>query len=256
MEEKNKQTNKEDSLSKMRAERRKQRRIINTVTVVYIGVALCMALVLAVSFVSTKKSVDDAIGSISDISISVPDISFPDISVPNIPDSSMADNPVGGTVSDVDDTVIKDEESKEPVVVTPKFVKPVDGKIIKPFSVDALVFSETMQDFRVHGGIDIGCAEGSRVCAYTDGRIVTVENDAFMGTTVTVEHSAGVKTVYSNLSAVLPDTVYTGAPVSAGDVIGTVGSTAIVESSDAPHLHFEVWLDGERLDPAEQIDLG
>ncbi len=251
MDEKNKNTSKDDNLLRMRAERKKQRRIKNAVTCVYLGLAVCLVVVMAVSFVSTKKKADDTLGKLDDISISVPEISIPSISFPDIPDSS--DAPVGGTVSGVDDTVIK-EESKQPVIVAPQFYKPVEGKIIKEFSMDALVFSPTMQDFRVHGGIDIGCAIGTEVAAYTDGRIVNIENDAFMGTTVTVEHSAGVTTVYSNLQKSLPDTVYVGAAVAAGDIIGKVGDTAIVEAAEASHLHFEVLLDGERLNPAEQMD--
>ncbi len=253
MDDKNKNKNQDELIAKLRAERKKQRRIKNAVTGVYLGVAVCLVLVLAISFVSTKKTVDDSLGKLDDISISIPDVSVPSISVPDFPDSSIADNPVGGTVSGVDDTIIKDE-SKVPVIVKPQFVKPVDGKIIKEFSMDALVFSQTMQDFRVHGGIDIGCGLGTEVAAYTDGRIVGIENDAFMGTTVRIEHSAGVITVYSNLQKSLPDTVYVGAMVTAGDTIGKVGDTAMVEAAEAPHLHFEVWLDGERLNPADQMN--
>ena len=72
-----------------------------------------------------------------------------------------------------------------------------------------------------------------------------------MGTTVVLTHDGGYDTIYSNLQSV--PTVEIGDYVTAGQVIGSVGKTALSESSEPPHLHFGVTKDGEYVDPADYL---
>ncbi len=259
MDEKNKNENGAAENGK-RFMRKRRGNLKRTISAVYLGLALCMVVVLAVSFSGTKTAVKDGLDNLEDISVSLPDISLPDISVPDVsvPDNYVPrppinstvpdDNPVAGTQSGVADDVV-DSESTE--VITPRYIWPAKGEVIKGHSLDTLVFSETMQDFRVHQGVDIAAAEGSEVYAYTDGEVISVDNHPLMGKTVKIVHEAGVITVYSNLGEDV--LVNADDAVVAGEVIGAVGKTALIEAADNPHLHFEVWMEENCLNPLDQF---
>ena len=130
-------------------------------------------------------------------------------------------------------------------------VEPLRGEVIAAFSVDTLLYSETMEDWRIHDGMDISADLGAAVMATSVGTVLTVAEDALMGTTVVIRHDDGYQTTYANLQAV--PTVQEGERVSAGQVIGAVGTTAAAESAQSPHLHFSVSHDGDSVDPAEYL---
>ena len=127
-------------------------------------------------------------------------------------------------------------------------VTPVKGEIIRAFSDDTLCFNPTTHDWRLHEAVDFA-AEGQKVCACMAGRVVKVYDDDFLGTSVVIRHDGGYESCYSNLTAM--PTVKVGDEVAAGDIIGAVGDTAILESADPPHLHFSVNKDGKAVDPEE-----
>ena len=140
----------------------------------------------------------------------------------------------------VDDTPVVAEE---PHVV----VLPIQGEVLTAFSVDQLLYNETLDDWRTHDGADIAAAEGTSVLAASGGTVLSVSDDLLMGTTVVVEHADGYQTTYSNLQEMPP--VAQGDTVTAGQVIGAVGTTAPAESAQGPHLHFSVSKDGDAVDP-------
>lgn len=133
----------------------------------------------------------------------------------------------------------------------PSFVLPVSGKLSKPHDAEMQVFSNTMQDYRVHLGLDICAEEGAKVCAAADGTVVEVWEDDLMGQCVAISHSGDAISVYKNLSLTLPEGVAAGAEVKAGDAIGYVGDTAMVELADESHLHFEMTVAGIQVDPLD-----
>ena len=145
----------------------------------------------------------------------------------------------------VDDTPVI---AQEPRLV----VEPLKGEVLMAFSVDQLVYSPTLADWRTHDGVDISAAPGSTVLAATSGTVASVEDDPMMGTTVTIDHEGGYTTVYANLQA--KPTVLPGDLVTAGQIIGAVGTTAAAEAAQSPHLHFSVALDGEAVDPVEFLN--
>ena len=69
-----------------------------------------------------------------------------------------------------------------------------------------------------------------------------------------VAHGGDAYTIYKNLSAELPEGVVIGAAVKAGDVIGYVGESAMVEVAEEPHLHLEMTVNGLQVDPTEYLD--
>ena len=139
--------------------------------------------------------------------------------------------------------------AQEPVVATEPLltVSPLAGMVVTAFSVDALLYDATLGDWRTHAGVDIAADAGTRVLAAADGTVSAVQDDALMGTTVTLTHSDGYQTTYANLQA--QPAVETGDAVSAGQVLGAVGLTSIAEQQLGPHLHFSVTHDGDAVDP-------
>ena len=142
------------------------------------------------------------------------------------------------------------------VHVTPEppalVVTPLVGETVAAFSMDALQYSETMGDWRTHDGVDIAAELGTPVCAASAGTVLDVRDDDLMGTTVVISHDGGYDSIYANLQAT--PTVETGDYVTAGQVIGSVGRTALSEAAQPSHLHFGVTKDGEYVDPAEFLN--
>ena len=142
--------------------------------------------------------------------------------------------------------------------VTPKkelkTMCPVEGAQITGYSMEALSYNQTTRDWRVHNGVDIAAETGTEVCAAADGKVYTVYEDDAMGCTVVIRHDGGYTTRYSSLAQEL--TVKAGDEVKAGQVIGYVGDTALVETTLGTHVHFGVTCQGEPMDPAEFLALG
>lgn len=129
---------------------------------------------------------------------------------------------------------------------------PLSGAMSKEHSTETLVYSRTTDDWRTHEGVDLLGYLGEPVMAVTAGTVSQIYDDDLYGTTVVITHGDSVSTHYSNL-AVVP-TVTVGQEVVAGDVIGAVGDTALLECADEPHLHLEVFKEGIAMDPEEYIE--
>ena len=138
----------------------------------------------------------------------------------------------------------------DPQDLLPQVMSPLDGTTVTVFSVTELMYDETMADWRTHNGIDIQASEGDSVRTAASGTVLSVKDDELMGTTVVLEHDNGYQTTYANLQA--KPNVEAGDPVSAGQIIGAVGTTAAAESG-LPHLHFAVTKDGKAVDPNEYL---
>ena len=136
----------------------------------------------------------------------------------------------------------------------PSFVLPVKGAILKKHDATLQVYSATMGDYRVHLGIDVVTEENAPVYAAADGKIQKIWEDVKMGYCIAVKHSGDCVTVYKNLGETLPDGISEGVSVRSGQLIATVGNSAMVEIADEPHLHFEMTVGGLSVDPLEYYD--
>ena len=146
-------------------------------------------------------------------------------------------------------------ESTAPTAVDPtRLDAPVAGSIIKPHSPDVLLRSITMNDYRAHVGIDISAPIGEAVRCCADGIVKEVWNDPMMGRCVSIAHSGGLVTVMKNLDNTLASGIEPGRELAAGDVIGAIGETALIEICEMPHLHIETELDGKAVDPMGYFD--
>ncbi len=208
---------------------------------VYMSLALMVVVATAVGVFSLSYSYDD----IGDIDVEIPNISMPDINIPDFsPNTSKEpEKPVDNNQSGIIDDIVEK-----------KYHYPLNGQMIKGFSVDALVFSETLGDYRVHTGIDISGEKGSAVCAYADGTILDIYDDPLMGKTVSIQHDYDMVSYYSNLASELPADIEKGKEVKSGDIIGAVGSTALCEIGDDSHIHFEIKVGNTFIDPTPELN--
>lgn len=143
---------------------------------------------------------------------------------------------------DVEDAaVIVSAESSE-------FEAPVNGDILEGFSAK-LVYNTAMSDWRTHDGIDLAADTGCSVHAAANGTVKQIISSA-LGDGIEIEHANGYITRYIGLGSI--ENLNEGDSVNAGDVIGLVGESK-GESVSEPHLHFEIYKDGEAVDPKDFI---
>ena len=156
--------------------------------------------------------------------------------------------PVESKVTNTQENTLKEEvlelkENKEEL----EFMAPVNGEITKDFAVDNLIYSNTLEEWTTHSGIDIKAEKTSIVVAAEKGVIESIKNDPRYGLTITLLHSDGFKTIYSNL--LTTEFVSENEKVEKGQTLATIGETASFEVADEPHLHFEMYKDGEAVNP-------
>lgn len=158
------------------------------------------------------------------------------------------------TVAPGTDAETKGPDATDVVDLLPTFSLPVSGTLIQSHDATTQVFSNTMQDYRVHLGVDIATETGAPVGAAADGTVMQVWEDALMGQCVAIKHGGDACTIYKNLSETLPESITEGAEVKAGQTVGYVGESAMVEIAEEPHLHFEMTVGGLAVDPLEYFE--
>lgn len=132
-------------------------------------------------------------------------------------------------------------EPKAPTRLVPPLAG--DHKILQPY---AFMYSEIFGDYRLHPGVDYAAARGESVMAAAGGTVVTIETDPVEGRLVEVDHGGGMITRYAGLGQVM---VSLNGTVQAGHIIGQVGDPSPAKQSLGSHLHFEVLLSGNPIDP-------
>lgn len=130
------------------------------------------------------------------------------------------------------------------------FVLPFGNTVCKPFSEEP-VFSETMQDWRVHKGTDFVGETGQDIRALADGTVTDITEDLLWGSIITIDHGFGCRSRYCGA---IPKGIAKGDRVKVGQTIAVLG-TVPCESADAPHLHLEVISGGKAVDPVALIGL-
>lgn len=212
---------------------------------IYICIAatICAVTVIALAVAGSSFSMED---------ISIPDVSFEMPSMPSVPPAVsdtesdiVSDRPTGGDASDVPGTATKPDNTLTYPVA--------GGEIAKDYSMDMLVLSQTMRDWRTHSGVDITGNIGDGVFCIADGEVKRVYRDDLYGITVMIDHGE-YTSVYMNLGEDIPANVKEGAKLVSGAKIGVIGNSAGCEAADAPHLHFELMKDGTHIDPDILLD--
>lgn len=136
----------------------------------------------------------------------------------------------------------------------PSFILPVSGVLSAKHDPSLQVYSTTMNDYRVHLGVDIVTEANAPVYAAADGTVSKIWEDTLMGYCVAIKHSGDCYTIYKNLSETIPQGISEGSRVRAGQLIGSVGESAMIEVAEEPHLHFEMTVADLSVDPLEYFD--
>ncbi len=176
-------------------------------------------------------------------------------STPSVPDESIPDTPSADNVgTDASEPYgsVEDMPTEDPIETKPiatNFTMPINGNVLKQFSGDTLVYSNTYKDMRLHTGIDIIANTGDSVRACGNGVVVSIIDDAKLGKYITVDHGNNVVARYCGLDKV---SVEEGNTVDATTVLGTLG-TVSDECLDASHLHLEFYKDEQPIDPLSVI---
>lgn len=131
------------------------------------------------------------------------------------------------------------------------FDLPCSGSIIKDYVADSVVYNQTLGVYQGHKAIDFSASEGAKVFACYDGTIESIVVSKLEGTTITIDHSNGLKSIYNSLEAV--EGLSSGAVVKKGEVIGYVSSNNKKEYLDGPHLHFSVSENGVVVNPSKYL---
>jgi len=121
---------------------------------------------------------------------------------------------------------------------------PVDGARVS--SVFGMRHHPILGYSRMHQGVDFAAPAGTPVVAAGDGVVVEAQSLGGYGRWLRIRHAGGWDTAYAHLSAYAAG-VRPGLAVRQGEVVGFVGATG---EATGPHLHYEVWKDGDRVDPA------
>ena len=131
------------------------------------------------------------------------------------------------------------------------FIKPVEGEIGMNYATEKLVYSNTLEEWITHNGVDILGDEAMPVKAVESGVIESVKMDPRYGNTIIIKHNDEYKSIYSNLSTT--ELAYVGKKVEKGEIIAGIGKGFGFESKEKPHIHLEILKNGECVNPIELI---
>ena len=121
-----------------------------------------------------------------------------------------------------------------------RFIHPVPGRITSRFGMR---FHPVLRYTRMHQGVDFGARYGTAIRAVADGRVISAGYGGGYGNRVILDHGGGTMTLYGHCSRL---TVQVGQTVRQGQLLGAVGASGL---ATGPHLHFEVWRNGQRVNP-------
>lgn len=212
----------------------------------YMVLVLCVAAVGVSGYLFVRTASDvDPVGEQPTLSVPLTTEEDPATDKPSTQERpTVSTDGAESLTEDTAETV--QEEVPEVKTVT---VRPIAGDTVGNYSVDALAYNATTQDWRTHEGIDLAAAAGTEVVAARAGTVAAVYDDDAFGTTVVIDHGDGCESHYASLSA--ETAVAVGDAVEAGTVLGTVGDTATVELAQESHLHFAVYSNGQPMDPEQ-----
>lgn len=228
----------------------------------YIVLFLCIATIGISGYYLLKTVVNDTRATApvgGDASVTIPDqsVSRPAIPTPDVKTDPPVTPPAAKPAPQPDDPEPVKDTAPEPDTQSSKqtlskvFTWPVQGTILRDYSVETLSLDPTLGDWRTHGGLDIAAAQGVKVLSISAGTVEQVYTDGLMGTTVVVDHGGGLQSWYCNLAEEV--LVEVGDSVDIGSELGAVGASALAEVGVDSHVHLETTLNGQPVDPRDYL---
>jgi murein DD-endopeptidase MepM/ murein hydrolase activator NlpD len=143
------------------------------------------------------------------------------------------------------DEVMEMVKNKEKRLAARPTIQPIRiNDLIRFGSSFGLRLHPITQQYKMHEGIDLTAARGTKVFATADGVATQAEfSGGGYGNKIVLDHGYGYETLYGHLYKIL---IKPGQQVKRGDVIGLVGNTGL---STCPHLHYEVHVNGRKVNP-------
>ena len=123
---------------------------------------------------------------------------------------------------------------------------PVTGTVLIPYNMENTVYFPTLDLYQCNPGVVFSAAEGTPVLAAADGEVVSVENDARTGLTVTMNLGNGYEAIYGQLTDV---SLEAGQKVQKAARIGAVAAPTKYYVKEGSNLFFEMKKDGKAIDP-------
>ena len=136
--------------------------------------------------------------------------------------------------------------------ITP-YMPVLNATLYKEYYGDELCYNATLKQWETHNGIDLQVASGSSVYSILDGKVKDIYSNILEGTVVVIEHDNGLVSQYASLDSDLK--VKIGDEVSRGDIIGAVSESANAESDAGAHLHFSMFDNDKKIDPAAYLNI-
>ena len=222
-------------------------------------IALCFCLITLTSIFTIKASIDKVNESAKNLPTAqqVPTASEeePTSSPDSQGESKQEEKTVPSQDSDTEEaaaaaTIIDSYDESSQADFLPPLNK-ASATISKEYAMDRLLYNETLDQYMAHPGIDLEAPSKASVNAIGDGTITQVYHDDAYGMTVELTLSDDMIARYSNLADSI--TVEKGDEVVRGQQLGSIGRSALYESMEKDHLHFELYKNGALCNPADYI---
>lgn len=136
-------------------------------------------------------------------------------------------------------------ENKEKMKNIPA-IKPVNGILLSGFGIRE---HPILKYRRMHHGLDFRASVGTPVHATGDGKVEFYGRQGNLGLILIIDHGHGYETMFAHLSSV-PDDIKIGKEVKRGETVAFSGDTGL---SEGPHLHYEIRVNGRRIDPINYL---
>ena len=132
-----------------------------------------------------------------------------------------------------------------------KMVMPTEGDVLKPFSMDATIYFETLDQYKCNPAMLIKADVNQEVVASFGGKVESVKEDAVNGTMITVDMGNGYKAMYGQMKDI---GIKEGDSIVKGQALGNVAQPTKYFSEEGSHLYFGMTKDDEPINPQDYLE--
>ena len=132
-----------------------------------------------------------------------------------------------------------------------KMVMPTEGDVLKPFSMDATIYFETLDQYKCNPAMLIKADVNQEVVASFGGKVESVKENAVNGTMITVDMGNGYKAMYGQMKDI---GIKEGDSIVKGQALGNVAQPTKYFSEEGSHLYFGMTKDDEPINPQDYLE--